>query len=58
MIRNTIVETFKTGTSFTGVSTILTRRDENGTGRYSMTITTERVGALALVRIDQFRKIT
>ncbi len=57
VIRNTMVETFKTGRSFTGASTILTIKHDDGIHPYSMTITTENIGKLALVRIDQFLKI-
>ncbi len=56
-IRNAIVETFKTGQSFTGISTVLTIKSNDEFKPYSVTITTESVGKLALVRIDQFQKI-
>ncbi len=57
-IRNTVVETFKTGKSFAGVSAVLNIKSDNEFRPYSMTITTESVGHLALVRIDRFRKIS
>ncbi len=56
-VRKGIVDTFKTGKSFTGASTILTIKDDDEIKPYSMTITTESAGNLGLVRIDRFQKI-
>lgn len=57
-IRNTIVETFKTGKSFAGVSGILTIKRDDKLKHYSLTISTESIGDLALVRIDLFRSMS
>ena len=56
IIRNSIVETFKTGTSFNGISTFLNIKKNDEIKPYSIAISTEKVGPLALVRIDRFEK--
>jgi len=53
-IKNAIVETFTTANPHDGVSTELPIRKTNGTKAYVLQVSTEKVGELALVRIDRF----
>lgn len=55
-IKNAVVETFATGKSFKGVSTSLEIKKNNEINAYVLEISTEKVGDLALVRIDQYKK--
>jgi hypothetical protein len=54
-IKNAVVETFSTGASFKGVSTVLEIK-KNEIIAFDMQVTTERVGDYALLRIDRFEK--
>lgn len=54
--KNAVVETFATGKSFKGVSTVLDVSKNGEIQVYNLKISTERVGELALVRIEQYNK--
>jgi len=54
--KNAVVETLETGKSFKGVSTLLEVSKNDETLAYNLEISTERVGMLALVRIDRYDK--
>ncbi len=56
IIRTTIIETFNTGKSFNSVAARLDIRNGDKVKPYSMTISTEKLGELALVRVDQFEE--
>jgi len=53
-IKNAIVETFASGRSFEGVSTSLKIKKGGEINTYLLEISTERVGDLALVKIEQY----
>jgi hypothetical protein len=55
-IKNAVVETFTTGKSFEGISTSLQVKKNGEINPYILEISTEKVGELALVRIDQYKK--
>jgi hypothetical protein len=55
-IKSAIVDTFTTGNSFEGVSTPLEIRKTDNINTYVLRVSTEKVGDLALLRIDQYRK--
>ncbi len=57
-IRNTIVETFTTGKAFNRVAATLEIRKGGEISAYRMVISTEKVGSLALLRIDCFEPVT
>jgi len=56
-IKNAIVDTFNTGNPHTGVSTPLQIRKANGTKTYVLQVSTEKVGDLALVRVERYDNI-
>lgn len=53
-IKKAVVETFVTGKSFEGISTVLQITEDNEIRSYDMQVSTEKVGDLALLRIDRF----
>lgn len=53
-IKNAIVDTFSTANSQNSVSTELSIRKANGTKAYVLQVSTEKVGDLALVRIERY----
>ncbi|MEI8355215.1 MAG: putative zinc-binding protein [Deltaproteobacteria bacterium] len=55
-IRDGIIDTFTTGKSHNGVSTSLQIKKTTGTMTYVLQVSTEKVGDLALVRIERFDK--
>lgn len=55
-IRDGIIDTFTTGKPHNGVSTSLQIKTTNGTMTYVLQVSTEKVGNLALVRIERFDK--
>lgn len=57
-IKNAIVDTFTTATSHHGVSTELPIRKAEGTKSYALQVSTEKIGDLALVRIDRYDAAT
>ncbi len=54
-IKNAVVETFTKGKSLKGVSTSLQINKNGEITPYTLEISTERVGDLAFVRIDQYK---
>ncbi|MEW6599661.1 MAG: hypothetical protein AB1499_01690 [Nitrospirota bacterium] len=56
-IRNSVVETFTSGKSFNGVSTVLDIKKNNLIRPYNLQIATEKVRDLALMRIDRYEKL-
>lgn len=56
-IKNAIVDTFTTGSSFDGISTYLKVKKNDGTATYTLQISTEKVGDWALVKIDRYEKV-
>lgn len=56
-IRDGIIDTFMTGNPHNGVSTSLQIKKNNGTVTYRLQVSTEKVGELALVRIERFDKV-
>lgn len=55
-IRDGIIDTFTTGKPHSGVSTSLQIKKAAGTMTYVLQVSTEKVGDLALVRIERFDK--
>jgi hypothetical protein len=55
-IRDGIIDTFTTGNPHNGVSTSLQIKKANGTMTFVLQVSTEKVGDLALVRIERFDK--
>jgi hypothetical protein len=55
-IKNAVIETFTTGRSFDGVSTFLEIKKQNDINAYLVQVSTEKIGDLALLRIDQYKK--
>lgn len=55
-IKKAVVETFTTGASFSGVSTVLKIKKHDEINAYNMRVTTEKVGDYALLRIDQYER--
>ncbi|MDO9307635.1 MAG: putative zinc-binding protein [Deltaproteobacteria bacterium] len=53
-IRDGIIDTFATGKPHNGVSTSLQIKKANGTVKYDLQVSTEKIGDLALVRIEHF----
>jgi hypothetical protein len=53
-IKNAIVDTFTTANSHNGVSTELSVRKAGETKTYILQVSTEKIGDLALVRIDRY----
>lgn len=54
-IKGAIVDTFTTGNSFTNVERSLDVKKAEKSATYALQISTERIGDLALVRIDKYR---
>lgn len=54
-IKNAIVDTFVTANSQNGVSTELSIKKPAGTRTFVLQVSTEKVGDLALVRIDRYK---
>ncbi|MCB2182670.1 MAG: hypothetical protein KQH63_11625 [Desulfobulbaceae bacterium] len=55
-IKNSVIETLTTGTSFEYVFTFLDIKKQHAVTTYKLQVSTERVGNHALLRIDQFEK--
>ena len=55
-IKNSIVDTFTSGKSYDGVSTVLEIKKNNSKKPYVLKVSTEKVGDLALIRIDKYDK--
>ncbi len=55
-IKNSIVETFINEKSFDGVSTVLDVKKNNLIKSYDLQVSTEKVGDLALIRIDKYEE--
>lgn len=55
-IRDAIIDTFTTGKSHSGVSTSLQIKKAAGIMIFELHVSTEKVGDLALVRIERFEK--
>lgn len=55
-IKNAVVGTFITGTSFNGVSTILEIKKHAEINAYDIQVTTEKVGDYALLKIDRYER--
>jgi hypothetical protein len=55
-IKTAIVETFTKGRSFEGVSTPLEIKKNGEINTYLLEVSTERVGDLALVKIEQYKQ--
>lgn len=55
-IKNAIVETFTTGKSFKGIATGLEIRRNSETRAYHARVSTEKLGNMALLRIDRFEQ--
>jgi hypothetical protein len=53
-IKDAIVDTFATGNPHRGISTSLQIRQANGTNAYVLQVSTEKLGDLALVRIERY----
>lgn len=53
-IKDAIVDTFDTGNPHQGVSTSLQIRKADGTHTYALQVSTEKVGDLALVRVERY----
>jgi hypothetical protein len=56
-IKNSVVETFTSGKSFNGVSTVLDVKKNNLIKSYNLQIATEKIGDLALIRIDKYEEL-
>lgn len=56
-IKNAIVDTFSTGKPHTGVSTSLQIKKASGTGTCVLQVSTEKVGELALVRVERYDQV-
>jgi transcriptional regulator of aromatic amino acid metabolism len=57
-IKNAIVETLTTGRTYTGVSALMDIRKSIGTSTYTLQVSTEKIGDMALVRIDRYEPVT
>jgi hypothetical protein len=55
-IKNAVVETFTTGVSCNGVSTVLEIKKNGEVNAYDLQVTTEKVGDYALLRIDRYER--
>src|SRR5512133_1084199 len=56
-IRDGIIDTFTTGEPHSGVSTSLYIKKASGTVIYELQVSTEKVGDLALVKIERFDRV-
>jgi hypothetical protein len=57
-IKNAVVETFSTGNSLANVSTDLQIVKNGDTSTCKLQVSTEKVGSLELLRIDQYKQTT
>ena len=55
-IRNTVTETLKTGKPMRNVPAILNRYSETGTERVELFITTEKIGGVVFLKVDQINE--
>ena len=55
-IKNSLVDTFTNGTSHDGVSTNLDIKTNTSVMPYHLKVSTEKIGDLALIRIDNYKK--
>jgi transcriptional regulator of aromatic amino acid metabolism len=55
-IKNAVVETFTTGNSIENISTDLQIVKNDKTSTYNLSASTEKVGSLELLRIEQYKK--
>ncbi len=55
-IKNSVVETFTREKSFNGISTVLDIKKNNSIIPYALQVSTEKIGDLALIRIDKYEK--
>jgi hypothetical protein len=55
-IKNSVVETFSNGKSFNGVSTVLDIKINNSFMPFTLQVSTEKIGNLALIKIDEYEK--
>lgn len=53
-IKNSIVDTLISGKSFNGVYSVLEVKKNNSILPYNLQVSTEKIGDLALIRIDQY----
>lgn len=53
-VRKAIVDTFETGNPHHGISTSLPIRKADGTNNYVLQVSTEKLGDLALVRVERY----
>ncbi len=53
-IKNSVVDTFTSGKSYDGVSTVLEIKMNDSKKPYTLQVSTEKVGDFALIRIDQY----
>jgi len=56
-IKNAVVDTFVSEKSFDGISTVLDIKRNNSITPYNLQVSTEKVGDLALIRIDEYEEI-
>ena len=56
MIKKTIIDTFMTSRSFNGVSAYLQVKKVDGIKTFLLQISTEKIGDLALIRINRYEK--
>ena len=54
-IKNAIVETLSTGRPYKDISALLDIKTSTGTSTYTVQISTEKIGDMALVRMDQYK---
>ncbi len=55
-IKNSVVDTFTNGKSYDGISTVLEIKKNNSLRPYNLQVSIEKVGDLALIRIDKYEK--
>ncbi len=57
-IRNTVTETLRTGKPMRKVPAVLNRYSESGTEQIDLLITTEKIGGVVFLKIDQINQVT
>lgn len=57
-IRNTVNETLRTGKPMINVPAVLNRYSESGTEQIDLLITTEKIGGVVFLKIDQINETT
>jgi hypothetical protein len=57
-LKSAIVATLSTGHPYQGVSALLDIRKSTGTSTYTVQVSTEKIGDMALIRIDQYNDNT